>query len=104
MTVLPRAVTGTDRYGSPVYGWPLPGVTVEGVLVAPGTSVEGNEAIRQQVDTTCTLYRLPFDLVVDATARLIVRGVTWQAAGDPEPWSNGSWAPGSTLKLTRGEG
>lgn len=104
VTILSRTEGGVDRYGKPTYTWPAPGTAVPSVIVAPGTSTEGNEAIRKDVDTACTLYQLPYDVTVGPYDRVIVRGVTWQVDGDAERWSNGTWQPGSVLALKKVEG
>ena len=104
VTLLARVAGTPDRYGNPTYTWPLPGSTIPGVLVAPGKSTEGNEAIRSEVDTALTLYRLPFDVAVWPGDRIIVRGTTWEVPGQPERWSNGTWEPGSVLELQLIEG
>lgn len=104
VTILARVAGTPDRYGNPTYTWPTPGSDVDGVLVAPGKSTEGNEAVRSEVDTACTLYRLPYDVIVGPYDRVIVRGSVWQVNGNPARWSNGEWQPGSTLELAVVEG
>lgn len=104
VTILPRQEGAPDRYSKPTYTWPGPGTDVAGVLVAPGTSTEGNEAIREQVDTALTLYRLPYDVAVGPYDRVIVRGATWQVDGDVARWSDGEWSPGAVLVLKKIEG
>lgn len=104
VTILPRVEGLPDRYGKPTYTWPGPGTDVSGVLVAPGKSSEGNEAIREEVDTALTLYRLPYGVTVGPYDRVTVRGTTWQVDGDPARWSSGEWAPGAVLELKKVEG
>lgn len=103
VTFYAQVAGAADRYGVPAYTWPT-GVAVAGVLVAPGKSSEGSETIREDVDTACTLYRLPYGVTVGPYDRVVVRGETWQVAGNPARWSNGEWSPGSVLELTRTEG
>lgn len=103
VTILPRVEGAPDRYGKPTYTYG-PGVSVPSVLVAPGKSTEGNEAIRSEVDTALTLYRLPYDVSVGPYDRVTVRGETWQVDADPARWTSGAWSPGTVLELKKIEG
>lgn len=104
VTILRRVAGTEDRYGKPTYTWSAR-TTVDDVLVAPGKSVEGNEAIRNQVDTACTLlFRGNTAVPVGPFDRVIVRGVTWFVNGRSAVWDSGSWPAGSVLELDSTEG
>ena len=105
VTVLARAQTGTDRYGKPEFGWPLPGAEVGGCAVAPRTSTEPVEVGRQSVITGLTVY-MPSWVTLSPYDRLIVRGVTYRVEGEPGEWRSpfSGWEPGIEVAVTRVEG
>lgn len=101
VTVWARTQTGTDRYGKPVYGWPV-GTEVAGAAIAPRSSEEPTEVGRQAVITGLTVY-LPTGTTVTAYDRLTIRGAVYEVTGEPGDWRNpySGRRPGVELAVTR---
>lgn len=90
---------GKDRYGDPFPGSGT-STDVPGCLFAPGPSKE--DLVRaNQTDTDGTVYAPP-GTVITAQSRLIIRGLTYESAGDPRYW--GAIPRGVEIPVRRVEG
>lgn len=82
--------------------------TIEGVAVAPRTSVEpGQDRRTAAVTTGRTLYLPPGAEPPTAKHRVqFDDGSLWRVVGDPADWSNPltGWAPGHQVEIERVEG
>lgn len=97
-----------DKYADEtVYDdWENPAsVDVLGVGIEPRPSSEPVEAARNAVVSGYTLY-LPTGTTVTAQNRIVVRGGTYNALGDPAVWMSPftGWAPGIVVQVGRTEG
>lgn len=85
-----RATGTTDPYSaeSTDLSWASPdSLTIAGVAVAPGPSLESAEAGRSRLDVDFTLY-LPYGADVKPLDRVVVRGGTYQVEGARSDWRN----------------
>lgn len=102
-----RSVAGGDRnpHGYvPVGGWEDYPIPIHGR--APGASQESVSAGRDQSLVAWTLY-CPAGVQVQASDRVVVDGVEFEAVGDSLDWSHGPWGhptAGVVVELKRQEG
>lgn len=108
--VLQRTQTGADRYGTPVYDWPEPGVELRGCGVAPleiggQDAAEPPDVARNAVVRQFTVYA-PAGAPITAADRLKVRGEVYEVIGEPSDWRSpySRRRPGLVAKVRRVEG
>lgn len=97
--------TGTDRYGSPVYGL-VDTVLPERAGFDPGGSREPVEVGREQTVTTPKLYFREQRPDLNKTDLVVMRGVEYQIEGDPADWRSpyGSTLGGLVVELKKAGG
>lgn len=78
VTIRTREVTGTDEYGSDVYGW---SETTSPAWWEPRTSGEQTDA-REQVTSGYWLY-LPPGTPLTAASQVVLDGVAYEVDGEP---------------------
>lgn len=94
--------SGEETLGS----WDAPDeLTIEGVAIAPASSVEPAVDGRQQVVTAMSLYGAQ-GLDIRPADRIRARSGVWDVVGDEQAWSNPftGWAPGSEYAIKRAVG
>ena len=85
MTLQSRVVSGQDAYGKDVYT--VVSTALTGVPVWPaGTGTEAMQG--QDVLTDVHVALLPHGTVVDATARVVLGGRTYEVTGKPFDWAS----------------
>jgi hypothetical protein len=97
--------TRTDGYGNTQTDWDAgTTVTVRHAGFAPSGNTEDTNR-RDAVTAAPTVY-LPAGTDVDSTCRVVVRGLTYEATGDPADWRNPLTGlnAGLALALRRVEG
>jgi hypothetical protein len=100
-----RVQGADDPYGQPTWTWT--DTDVDGVAFDPGSSSEGEQPWRQEMETRPNLLDPSGVLgqVASATSRVTVRGEVYEADGEPrqfvQPWVNFT---GTQLFLRRVEG
>jgi hypothetical protein len=103
VTILhPGASTGVDDYGVPLSS-DSAAEQVTALAVAPGGSDENN---RYQATVSVDLrVFLPAGTVVESTAKMVVRGVTYEVVGESADWRSpfSTWTPGIAVALERAE-
>jgi hypothetical protein len=88
VTILhPGPASKEPRLGTPVAGPPTPEV-VEGCLVAPGDTRETSVG-QSTVGVEFTIY-MPAGRTVEPTAKMIVRGGTYEVDGEAKHWGAGT--------------
>jgi len=108
--VFKRQEDGTDRYGSPVYAWPGPGIEITRCAVAP-LEIGGQDAAeppdvqRNAVVQQFTVYA-PSGSPITAVDRVEVRGELYEVVGEPSDWRSpySRRRPGIVVRLRRVEG
>lgn len=103
-----RATAVTDPYSGEANGksWTGPSqLDIEGCGFNPGGSSEPVQNSRNAVITKPEVYA-PADADVLSGDRLVVRGVTYEVAGNPAAWVSPftGWAPGLVIALDLVEG
>ena len=94
---------GRDAMGDPVAGTTRRR-TVQGCLVALGSSAEAVAAGRDTIVSDYVIY-MPPGADVGPTDQLVVRGVTCEVVGRPFPWVGMSgWEPGIEVRANVGTG
>lgn len=92
-----------DQYGRPTKTW-NPATPALAYGFDPGGSYEPFYTGREKVITQPTLYA-PYSLTVSAQDRIIIRGKTYEVAGDPAYWETPSGKEiGVTVPLKKVDG
>lgn len=102
--IIRRSSAGSvDAYGNPTFSNTT--VTIDGVLVANGSTNEPVDASRTPVDASLTVF-LPAGSTITDGDILVIRGEEWVKDGDAQEWPQ-LWAgftPGVVLNVRRRRG
>jgi hypothetical protein len=83
ITVRRRSTASTDDYGNPTYT--ISTFTIQGALVAFGSTDEPVDAGRNAIDNQITVY-IPRGTQIQDDDVFQIRNSTWVKDGDPQDW------------------